>query len=78
MPQRVAPKQSGRAWLAITQIFISKISEANNIHLLRATVKTIAAYGMESVPLTLSLCRQIETSHCRMLRDALGIIYFDT
>ena len=33
----------------------------------RATVETIAAYGLESVPMTPSLCRQIDTSHHHLL-----------
>ena len=66
----------GRAWFAIDKlrpIFISKISDANKMRLFKATDETIAAYGLESVPMTRSLCRQIDASHRQMVRAALGI-----
>ena len=65
-----------RAWFAIGKlrpIFISKISDANKMRLFKATVETIAAYGLESVPMTPSLCRQIDESHRQMVRAALDI-----
>ena len=65
----------GRAWLAIGKlrpIFISKISDSNEMRLFRATVETIAAYGLESVPMTPSLCRQIDASHRQIVRAKVG------
>ena len=71
----------GGACLAIGKrrnIFISKISDANMMRLFKATVVAIAAYGLESVPMTLSLCRQIDASHRQMVRAALGITWPET
>ena len=68
----------GRAWFAIGKlrpIFISKISDANMMRLSKATV---AAYGLESDPMTLSLCRQIDASNRQMVRADLGITWPDT
>ena len=56
-PLNVVQEKIGRAWFAIEKlrpIFISKISDANKMRLFRATVETIAAYGLESVPMTRS------------------------
>ena len=36
--------------------------------------ETIAAFGLESVPMTPSLYRQIDTSHRQLDRSALSII----
>ena len=77
-PLNVVQERIGRAWFAIGKlrpIFISKISDANKIRLLIATFETIAAYGLESVPMTRSLCRQIDTSHRQMVRAALEITW---
>ena len=55
MPLDVVQEKNGRAWFAIGKlrpIFISKISGANKMRLFKATVETIAAYGLESVPMT--------------------------
>ena len=43
-----------------------------------AIAETIAAYGLESVPMTPSLCRQIGASHRQMVRAALGITWPET
>ena len=40
------------------------------MRLFKATVETFAAYGLESVPMTRSLCRQIDASNCQMVRVA--------
>ena len=59
----VVQEKIGRAWFAIVKlrpIFISKIRDANKMRLFKATVDTIATYRLESVPMTRSLCRQIE------------------
>ena len=69
------------SWFAIGKlrpIFISKISDANKMRLAKATVETIAAYGVESVPMTPSLCRKIDASHRQMARAALGITWPET
>ena len=77
----MAQEKNGRAWFAIGKlrpIFISKISDANKMRLFKATFETIAAYGLESVPMTRSLCRQIDASHRQMVRAALGITWPET
>ena len=71
----------GRAWFAIGKIrpiFISEISDTNKMHLFKATVETIAAYGLESVLMTPLLCRQIDASHRQMVRAALGNTWPET
>ena len=80
-PLNVVQEKIGRAWFAIGKlrsVFISKISDANKMRLFRATVETITAYGLESVPMTPSLCRQIDASHRQMVRAALGTIWPET
>ena len=72
-PLNVVQKKIGRAWFAIgilRPIFISKISDANKMRLFKATVETFAAHGLKSVPMTRSLCRQIDASHHQMVRAA--------
>ena len=64
-----------RAWFAIGKLspsFISKISDANKMRLLSVTAETIVALRQESVPMTPSLCRQIDASHRRMVRSVFG------
>ena len=49
-PLNVVQEKIGRAWFAISKlrpIFISKISDANKMRRFRATVETIAAFGLE-------------------------------
>ena len=80
-PLNVVQEKIGRAWFAIGKlrpIFISKISDANKMRLSKATVETIAVYGLESVPMTRSLCRQIDASHRQLVRAALGITWPET
>ena len=63
MPQRVVQEKIGQALLAINKlrpIFTSKISYDNKMCLDKAMVEIIAAYGLVSVPMTLSLCLQID------------------
>ena len=65
-PLNVVQEKIGQAWFAIGKlrpIFISQISDASKMRLFKATVQTIAAYGLESVPMMPSLCRQINSSH---------------
>ena len=76
MPLNVVQEIFCQAWFAIGKlrpIFISKISDANKILLLIATVETIAAYGLESVPITPSFRQNFDASHRRMVWAALGI-----
>ena len=71
----------GRAWFAIGKlrsIFISKISDANKMHLFRATVETMAEYGLESVSMMPLLCCQIDASHRQLVRATLGITWPET
>ena len=80
-PLNVVQEKIGRAWFAIGKlrpIFISKMSDANKMRLFKATVETIAAYALDSVPMTRSLCRQIDVSHRQMVWAALGIIWPET
>ena len=80
-PLNVVQEKNGRAWFAVGKIrpiFISKISDANKMRLFRATVETIAAYGLESVPMTSSLCWQIDASNRKMVLAALGIAWPET
>ena len=80
-PLNVVHEKIGRAWFAIGKlrhIFISKISDNNKMRLFKATVETIAAYGLKSVPMTRSLCRQIDASHRQLIRAALGITWAET
>ena len=58
--------------------FTSKISDANKMCLSEGMVETIATYGLESVPMTPSVCRQIDASHRQMVRAALGITLPET
>ena len=48
------------------------------MRLFEAMVETIAAYGLELVSMTPSLCRQIDASHRQMVRAALGITWPET
>ena len=76
MPVYVVQEKIDGAWFAIGKlrpIFIPQISDANKMRLFKATVETIAAHGLESVPMTPSLCRQIDMSHRQVVRAALGI-----
>ena len=70
-----------RSWFAngkLRLILISKIDDANNMRLFRATVEKIAAYELESDPMTPSLCRQVDASNRRMVQAALGITWPET
>ena len=58
--------------------FISQIIDANKMSLFKATVETIAAHGLESVPMTFSLCRKIDASHRQTVCAALGITLPET
>ena len=81
MPLNVVQEKIGRASLAIGKprpILISKISDANNMRLFIATVETFTAYGQNSVPMTPSICRQIDASHRQMVRSALSITWLET
>ena len=45
---------------ANSDLFSFPVSDADKMRLCRATVETIAAHGLESVPMTRSLCQQID------------------
>ena len=80
-PLNVVQEKNGRALFSIGKlrpIFIFKIIDASKLRLFIATVETIAAYGQESVPLTPSLCRQIDASNRQMVLAALGISWPET
>ena len=80
-PLNVVQEKIGRAWFAIGKlkpIFLSKISDAKKLRLSKATVEIIAAYGLESVRMTRSICRQIDASHRQMVLAALGITWPET
>ena len=80
-PLNAVQEKISRAWFAIGKlrpIFISKISDANKMRLFNATVETIAAYELESVPMTPSLCRQIDASNRQMVLATLGITWPET
>ena len=81
MPLNAVQEKIGQAWFAIGKlgpIFISKISDASKMRLFKATVETIAAYGLESVPMMHSLCWQIVAPHRQMVRATLGITWPET
>ena len=59
-------------------VFFSKIGNAIKMRLLKATVETIAAYGLESVQMTPSLYQQFNASHRRIVRVAVGITWPET
>ena len=74
-------KKIGQAWLGIGKlrpIFIYKISDAIKMCLLKATVETIAAYGLKSVTMTPSSSRQIDASHRQLVQAALAITWPET
>ena len=76
--KKLIQERIGRSWFAIGKlrpIFISKMSDASKMRPLKATVGTIAAYGLESFPMTPSLCGQTDASHRQMVRAALGITW---
>ena len=80
-PLNVVQEKIGRAWFAIGKlipVFISKISDANKMRLFKATVETIAANGLESVPMTRSIFRKIDASRRQLVRAALGITWPET
>ncbi|KAL8567451.1 hypothetical protein ACOMHN_010042 [Nucella lapillus] len=62
---------------ALKPIFTSKAADRIKIRLFRAAIESILCYGMESIPLTPTLSRSIDSRYRRMLRSALGIFYPD-
>ncbi|KAL8565546.1 hypothetical protein ACOMHN_049522 [Nucella lapillus] len=62
---------------ALKPIFTSKADDRIKIRLFRAAIESILSYGMESIPLTPTLSRSIDSRYRRMLRSALGIFYPD-
>ena len=80
-PLIVIQEKNGRAWFAMGKlrpICTSKVSDASKMRLFIATVETIAAYGLESVPITPSLCWQIYASNSQMFLAALSNTWPET
>ncbi|KAL8607539.1 hypothetical protein ACOMHN_003458 [Nucella lapillus] len=62
---------------AMKPIFTSKAADRIKIRLFRAAIESILCYGMESISLTPTLSRLIDSRYRRMLRSALSIFYPD-
>ena len=65
-----------KAWGAahhLTPIFNSSATDVIKLRLFRSAIETILCYGLESLPLSRSLCEKLDSSHRRLLRFALGI-----
>ena len=56
-------------------IFSLKADDQIKIRLFKAAVESIVCYGLESIPLTETLSKLIDSSHRRMIRSALGIYW---
>ncbi|KAL8603226.1 hypothetical protein ACOMHN_046232 [Nucella lapillus] len=59
-----------RAWSAMSAlkpIFTSKAADRIKIRLFRAAIESILCYDMETIPLTPTLSRSIESRYRRML-----------
>ncbi|KAL8586622.1 hypothetical protein ACOMHN_040130 [Nucella lapillus] len=79
-PSHVVDARFDQAWSAMSAlkpIFTSKVTERIKIRLFRAAIESILCYSMESIPLTPTLSRSIDSRYRRMLRLALGIFYPD-
>ena len=65
-----------KAWAAATKlrsIFNSKVNYSIKIGLCRSAVESILLYGLECIPLTLTLQDKLDSAYRRILRYALGI-----
>ncbi|KAL8572721.1 hypothetical protein ACOMHN_030303 [Nucella lapillus] len=79
-PSHVVDARFDQAWSAMSAlkpIFTSKSADRIKIRLFRAAIESIQCYGMESISLTPTLSRLIDSRYRRMLRSALGIFYPD-
>ncbi|KAL8575680.1 hypothetical protein ACOMHN_055869 [Nucella lapillus] len=79
-PSHVIDTRFDQAWSAMSAlkpIFTSKAADRIKIRLFRAAIESILCYGMESIPLTPTLSRSIDSRYRRMLRSALSIFYPD-
>ena len=65
-----------KAWAAATRlrlIFNSKANDSIKIGLCRSAVESILLYGLECLPLTLTLQEKLDSAYRRILRHALGV-----
>ena len=65
-----------KAWAAATKlrsIFNSKANDSIKIGLCRSAVESILLYGLECLPLTLTLQDKLDSAYRRILRYALGV-----
>ena len=65
-----------KAWAATTKlrsIFNSQANDSIKIGLCRSTVESILLYGLEYLPLTLTLQDKLNSAYRRILRYALGV-----
>ncbi|KAL8587252.1 hypothetical protein ACOMHN_013336 [Nucella lapillus] len=79
-PSHVVDARFDEAWSAMSAlklIFTSNAADRIKIQLFRAAIESIICYGMDSIPLTPTLSRSIDSRYRRMLRSALGIFYPD-
>ena len=69
-----------KAWAAATKlrsIFNSKANDSIKIGLCRSAVESILLYGLECLPLTLTLQDKLDSAYRRILRYALGVHFPD-
>ena len=65
-----------KAWAAATKlrsIFNSKANDSIKIGICRSAVESILLYGLECLPLTLTLQDKLDSAYRRILRYALGV-----
>ena len=65
-----------KAWAAATKlrsIFNSKANDSIKIGFCRSAVESILLYGLECLPLTLTLQDKLDSAYRRILRYALGV-----
>ena len=65
-----------KSWAAATKlrsIFNSKANDSIKIGLCRSAVESILLYGLECLPLTLTLQDKLDSAYRRILRYALGV-----
>ena len=69
-----------KAWAAAAKhrsIFNSKANDSIEIGLCRSAVESILLYGLECLPLTLTLQDKLDSAYIRILRYALGVHFPD-
>ena len=80
-PQNALKENVVRALFAISKIkpiFITKMSYVYTMRLSCASFEAIVEYGIVSVSMTPSSCRQIDVTNNRIIRAALGTTWPDT